>query len=255
MKIKLILALLLLCSITRLTAQTNDVFPLKLRAGTYNVGHFNQGELGGYQGAKMQEEMQRWRTWIGKQSLDIFGVNEWNVNFDKDGTMDATTELLKPFYNNLYFGAINTWIYNGIATNFTLQNIRQFNLWGEYYAIIGDLKIGKKTVTVMSVHVPWQKESKEQAVKDLITEMKKYEYLICMGDMNADDKTQLHYQEEGFNIANGGYEGWYRTAGSILHLDNIITSPNIKIMNVSAPETGLNDLDHLPVIADLIITW
>jgi endonuclease/exonuclease/phosphatase family metal-dependent hydrolase len=194
--------------------------------------------------------------------LDILGVNEWNTKFDKDSTMDATTELLQPFYDKQYFGAINTWIYNGIITNFTLQNIRQVVLWRDYYAIVGDLKIGEKTITIMSVHVPWQKGSHEQAVIDLITEMKKYEYLICMGDMNAVDKTQLHFQEVGFNIANGGYEGWHctnppcdRTEKDILHIDNIITSKNIKIMNVSAPETGLSDRDHWPIIADLIITW
>ncbi|MCK3685134.1 hypothetical protein [Maribellus sp. YY47] len=44
------------------------------------------------------------------------------------------------------------------------------------------------------------------------------------------------------------------TDGINTHIDNIITSKNIKIMNISAPYTGLNDYDHLPIIADIIIT-
>ena len=33
-----------------------------------------------------------------------------------------------------------------------------------------------------------------------------------MGDMNALDATQLRFVEEGFNIANGGYQGFFVTA-------------------------------------------
>ena len=251
-----------LCSFV-LSAQSQNPYPVKLRVGTYNVGHFNQGKLGGYQGEDVAEELQRWRNWISEQSLDIFGLVEWNSSFDKDGKIDATKELLSPLYNNIHFGDENRWIYNGIATNYKLENIRQVTLSKDYYAIIGDLKIGDKTVTIMSTHVPWQVEFHEQATNDMIAEMKKYEYLICMGDMNAFDATQLRFQTEGFNIANGGYQGWLVTAPQNKasgrpdghHIDNIITSKNIKIMNVKAPDAGLSSLDHLPVIADLIFTW
>jgi len=246
-----------------ITAQTTQKHPLKLKIGTYNVGHFNQGKLGGYQGPDVQEELQRWRNWISLQSLDIFILNEWNKYFDKDSTFDATTELLKPLYNNIYWGDANKWIYNGIATNFKLENLRQVQWAGDYYAIIGDLKIGKKTITIMSTHIPWQKQHHAKAIDDMIKEMKKYEYLICMGDMNAMDATQLRFQTEGFNIANGGYQGFLCTAPNSkrkgkkdgLHIDNIFTTKNIKIMNVSAPSTGLTEEDHYPVIADIVITW
>lgn len=186
--------------------------PLKLKVGTYNVGHFNQGKRGGYQGADVQEELQRWRSWISLQSLDIFILNEWNISFDKDSTVDATKELLSPFYNNIYWGDANKWIYNGIATNYTLTNLRQVQWQGDYYAIVGDLNLNGKTITIMSTHIPWQKEHHQKAIDDMIKEMKKYEYLICMGDMNAFDATQLNFKKEGFNIANGGYQGFICTA-------------------------------------------
>jgi endonuclease/exonuclease/phosphatase family metal-dependent hydrolase len=115
------------------------------------------------------------------------------------------------------------------------------------------------------MHIPWQKEGHAPALKAFIAELKKYEYFICFGDTNSSDAEILSVRDAGFNIANGGNQGWFVTAagdvrrngmidGKDKHIDNIITSKNIKIMNVSAPYTTLNDMDHLPIIADVIIT-
>jgi len=248
--------------------QTKDGLPLKLRICTYNIGHFNQGSLGGFQGLKghTQAELLHWKYWIGEQNLDIFFVNEWNTFFDKDSVYQAEEQLLKPFYKNTYFGKTNKWIYNGIATNYSLTNIRQVKWDGDYYAILGDLKIGEKVITIISTHIPWQKQWHDHSLQALIDELKKYEYFICTGDMNAPDHNQLKFVEAGFNMANGGHLGWFSTAAAAVltsgrkgepntNIDNIVTSSNIKIFNVSAPQTGLNDLDHLPLLADLVITW
>lgn len=260
MKLKLfVVALFATCSVM---AQTVDNAPIKLRVGTYNVGHFNQGKLGGYQYPNVQEELNRWKGWIAEQSLDFFILNEWNKYFDKDSTIVASDALLAPLYKNIYWGPDKRYIYNGIATNYKLVNIRQVDWYKDYYAIIGDLIIGKKKITIISTHIPWQVEGHQNAINDLIKEMKKYEYVICFGDMNAANKTQLRFQEEGFNMANGGYQGFMCTApvgrsrGKVdVNIDNIITSSNIKIFNASAPSTGLTELDHYPVIADIVITW
>src|SRR5690606_32685989 len=212
--------------------------PLKLRVATYNVGHFNQGVAGGLEvrgeavyGKEGKQryarlEMINWREWISEQSIDILGVQEWNRHFDADSVFHAEEELLAPFYNNRYFGDEHRWIYNGIATNYKLSNLRQKYWAGDYYALIGDLKIGDKIITVMSSHIPWQKEWHVEALNDILEEMKKYEYLICMGDFNATDAEQLRFREEGFNIANGGYQGWFGTAAGSLKLDGRIGGPD-----------------------------
>ena len=259
-------------------AQSAENSPIKLRIGTYNVGHFNQGMKGGlevrgknyYSSRKdvtekfILKELLNWKKWIGEQSLDIFCVQEWNRYFDQDSTFIAEKELLKPYYNNVYMGDEHSWIYNGIATNYYLYNLHQKYWFMDYYALIGDLKIGGKTVKVISTHLPWSAEGHKPALDSLVAELKKYEYFICVGDMNATDAEILSFRDAGFQIANGGNQGWFATSRTVLldrmkdganrHIDNIITSSNIKIMNVSSPTTGLNDLDHLPVLADVIIT-
>jgi endonuclease/exonuclease/phosphatase family metal-dependent hydrolase len=275
---KKIFSILVLLAVSHFTsAQKTNVFPLKLRVASFNVGHFNQGLAGGFRfmggpGAQKQEikgmakrQAAAWRQWISEQSLDILGFQEWNKYFDVDSSFIAKDELLNPFYNNVYLGNEHRWIYNGIATNYELTNLRFKYSYGEYYALIGDLKIGNKTITVISTHIPWQKEWHMPALKAFIEDLKQYENFICFGDMNSADAEQMLFREAGFNMANGGHQGWFGTSGGTLisegrqgmadkNIDNIVTSKNIKIMNVSAPRTGLNDFDHLPIIADIIIT-
>lgn len=262
MNIVLKSAVLSLVTFFSIQVCAQEKLPIRLKVGTYNIGHFNQGSTGGFQGRHFHAEAQKWRTWVGEQSLDILAVQEWNKGFEKDSTLNAEEFILKPYYNHRYFGKQNTWIFNGLASHYKLTNIRQKDWFGEYYALIGDLVIDGTTVTVISTHMPWQAQWHKPSLELLIKELKNYPYFICLGDINALDEEQLQFMSEGFNIANGGHQGWFLTAPSGklngkkdgLHIDNIITSRNIKIMNVSAPFTGLNDQDHLPVIADLIIT-
>lgn len=248
--------------------QTVDGQPLRLRVGIYNVGHFNQGRLGGFQGTGniVNAEVNNWKSWIGQQGLDILAVNEWNRYFDQDSLYNAQNELLDPYYRNVYFGEENRWIFNGLATNFELENIEQKDWDGDYYAVIGDLKVGGKVIKVISTHIPWQKQWHDNSLKGLIALLDQYEYFICMGDMNSNDESQKKFLEAGLNMANGGNMRWFPTASATssasghkgkadVNIDNIITSPNIRIMKVEAPKTGLNDLDHLPIMADLIVTW
>lgn len=273
---KLFCILILLTYSYFCSAQNSTIFPLKLRVATYNVGHFNQGWAGGFRfmggsGEKddrtevAKRQVVAWRQWLSEQSIDILGFQEWNKYFDVDTAFNAQDELLKPFYNNVYFGTEHQWIFNGIATNYKLTDLRVKYTHGDYYAIIGNLTIGNKIITIISTHIPWQKDWHEPALNAFIEDLKQFEYFICFGDMNSSDSEQVYFREAGFNMANGGYQGWFGTASGALisdgrtgqsdkNIDNIVTSRNIKIMNVSAPRTGVNDFDHLPIIADIIIT-
>jgi endonuclease/exonuclease/phosphatase family metal-dependent hydrolase len=256
-KAKLLLLIFCLFSFCAAYCQTTTT----LKIGTYNVGHFNCGKLGGYQGKDTQAQLKKWKKWIKKQKLDIMSVNEWNYYFDKDSTIDATAKLLKPVYKNISFGPLHKWIYNGIATDFKIENVRIMQSpHKDYYAVIGDVKIGNHVVTVISTHIPWQKEFHAKGLEELIVEMKKYKYLICMGDMNALDEEQQNFAKEGFNVANGGEKGFFRTVDELkksknISIDNIITSKNIKILDIDATKTGLSNNDHNPLEARIEIDW
>lgn len=235
--------------------------PLVIRVGTYNVGHFNQGKLGGYQGPDPREAMLRWRHWIQQQAFDLFFIQEWNRHFDKDGTLDATEELLRPLFSDIVFGQENRYIYNGIATDFKLSNPRQVPLTHkEYYLTQADWRLGDVTITLMSVHVPWQQCCHESSIDALIAELRRHKYFICSGDLNAPDRNVLKIKAAGIQVANGGDEGWFCTAAARcataktdVHIDNILTSTNIVIRKVSAPHIGLSEQDHLPLLAELVI--
>lgn len=242
-------------------AGQSSAAPVTIRVGTFNVGHFNQGKLGGYQEADVDAAVQRWRDWIKAQALDFFFVNEWNFHFDRARTREATDHLLKPLYNQVVFGPQHTWIYNGIATNYRITKTGEVPLTHkDYYAVCAEWPVRGVKVTLMSVHVPWQKEAHDTSIDALIAEMQRHPYLICCGDLNTPDRNVLKLKAAGFNVANGGAEGWFCTAASKcgqatdrVHIDNIITSPNLDIRKVSAPRTGLNDLDHLPVLAEVVL--
>ncbi len=231
-----------------------------LRVGSYNVGHFNQGKIGGYQGADVQEALQRWKQWITKQQFDVFFIQEWNQNFDKAETINAKEALLDPLFKSVAFGKRNTWIYNGVATGFETTNFRQVTLTHkQYYITQVDWQWEGKTIVLMSVHVPWQKEH-NSSFDMLIQELKKHEYFICAGDLNAPEENIVKLKAAGFNIANGGSEGWFSTSGKrkgtdlpLQHIDNIITSPNMTLRKISAPNTGLNDKDHFPILAEIVL--
>lgn len=240
---------------------TDDTNTLTLRVGTYNVGHFNQGKLGGYQGTDVREALQRWQKWTRDQKFDIFLIQEWNRFFDKDGKISAADEILKPLYSSITFGQENTYIYNGVATNFKTSNFRQVPLTHKsYYITQVDWEWNGKTIVLMSVHVPWQKDSHASSITALIEELKKHEYFICAGDLNAPDADVLKIRDAGFRVANGGDEGWHCTSAKRFgtsepnqNIDNIVTSSNITIRKVEAPHPGLNDEDHFPLTAELVI--
>jgi beta-glucanase (GH16 family) len=269
---KLLMIFVGIVGVISLQAQNAAPLPLKLRVGTYNVGHFNQGSPGGYPNAyagQVDKQLQKWKNWVGQQSLDILFLNEWNAYFNAGAdTINAADVILKPYYNHIAFGRRSEWIYNGIATNFALSNIRQLQFTHpDYYALLADADIAGHRVVLVSAHLPWQEEHFSKSLDILIREIERYDYVICGGDMNAVDADQCRFTAAGFNMANGGNGEWFNTTSNVAiygrpvpgrpdggHIDNIVTTKNIKLMRVSAPATGLNDTDHFPVMCDAIIT-
>lgn len=88
--------------------------------------------------------------------------------------------------------------------------------------------------------------------------MQDKKYFILTGDFNAlsgVDEFEA-FKNANYNVANSGYFGNFQTTTiNGQRIDNIITSPNIKIENVYVPNDAYEmcSSDHYPIIADLII--
>ena len=231
-----------------------------LKVASFNTGHFNMGNLGGYQGDDVIGTLSLWRDWIRKQKCDILLVQEWNLFFDKDSVYTAQKELLEPFYRNIVWGDLNEWIYNGICTNLPIQGKQVKKLSSQYYAVVTNANIAGKQVALVSVHLNWNVNYHTLDLTQFIEFLKGFEYFIAGGDMNASQAGQLLFKAAGFNIANGGDYGFISTSpggtskvSDRCCLDNIITSANIEIRHPYSSITNVNDQDHLPILAEVVI--
>ena len=247
-------------------SSTQNAIPIKsseetiLKVASFNTGHFNMGDLGGYQGDSVIGTLSLWRDWISKQQCEILFVQEWNVFFDKDSVYTAQKELLDPFYKHVVWGELNTWIHNGICTNFPIQGKQVKKLSGDYYAVVTSADIAGKQVALISVHLNWNVNYHMLDLTQFIEFLQGFEYFIAGGDMNASQAGQLLFKTAGFNMANGGDYGFISTSpggtskvSDRCCLDNIITSANIEIRHPYSSITNVNDQDHLPILAEVVI--
>lgn len=91
--------------------------------------------------------------------------------------------------------------------------------------------------------------------------MPEWDYCIICGDFNSAtqaDKNNIiqNATENGFHLANGGYLGWVSTTPTDVAIDNILCSNNCVINNfevLSSLGAALYS-DHLPVVADIMLT-
>ena len=238
-----------------------DVEVSHLSVGTWNVGHFNSGSLGGYQKDDYAEAVIRWRDFVGSHKPDILNVEEWNVTFDKGGQLNALNEIIRPWYNNIYMEQPrqNAWILNGIFTNYPVDpfSFRYFNLsQSAYYGLAMTVIIDGHELDVLCGHIPWDSEYHANGLQALKSELRKHKTFIFLGDTNSTEEEQLLFQnEEGYHLANPVDGQWLVTTGAGSSIDNVITSSNITISQVSVAPSGLYEGDHFPLFCNLEIQW
>ena len=138
---------------------------------------------------------------------------------------------------------------------------------------------GGKRIAFFNTHLDYQVESsiKFLQAQELLNAVAQEESFILMGDLNTTVQSTSENEfiqivkpfiDAGHNVANGGdpwgllmtfYNGTTVEGSSqITPPDNIITSADIEIANVYLDTTKLtantgNVIDHIPLIADLIV--
>ena len=136
---------------------------------------------------------------------------------------------------------INT---NGGALN--SEGIKEARAWQK-----GEIEINGKVIAVYNTHLTY--ESVEARAKQLLElkatmDQDPAEYKVAFGDFNVDQNhNEIYPFLEDYNIANGKGGKWYDTFNGTdasmktSAVDNIITSRNLEISNITMVETDLSD--------------
>ena len=245
--------------------------PVTLKICSFNVGLWTDGKSSNARvdDANVKAESIKLRRFLGNENFDFLLCEEATHEFDKSYKINAYEYCFK---NNLPHG----WTTSDSNVS---GPVRQFLLTGKYklknvtyhnyenastrgYVTFTSEIAGRK-ITFINCHLSSgystddELRAKERA--ELIKVLKNCEYGILMGDFNARSIDDFNDFSE-FNIANHGYYGDFKTWPDAKEsdsnwpngcIDNIITTKNIKIINVLMGEIAMSD--HKPLIAEIEI--
>ena len=136
------------------------------------------------------------------------------------------------------------------------------------------IHVAGKDITVFNTHIEvLGTEQHYTQMAELMTEMAKEDYFIALGDFNLESHSRSHRENTdiiqplinaGYNLCNwteetGYVDTWFGSStptGYMCPCDNIITSPNIDVLDIVYDDTKLlfdngQAIDHIPVIARL----
>ena len=156
----------------------------------------------------------------------------------------------------MYYGNVNGYNSN-TGGSLNSEGINEARAWQK-----SDIEFNGKVIAVYNTHLTH--ESIDARAKQLL-ELKQTmdqdptEYKVAFGDFNVDQShDEIYPFLEDYNIANGKDGKWYDTYNSVdssMHtnaIDNIITSRNIEISNITMVETTLSDHNMLYADAKLL---
>ena len=116
-------------------------------------------------------------------------------------------------------------------------------------------------IAIYSVHLQPEsvggREYRDMFYAELLELVKQDEYVIVMGDMNAEHGLEEYKPmlDAGFTMANGGKFGTFDTYEyeNVEPIDNIFVTPNIEIVYAECESDKVGGSDHFPMSAYLMI--
>ena len=225
----------------------------------HNVGHFNNGNTGGYSGSDALTQFNNWKMMLSKYAPDIILAQEINSNFDSAETLSAENGLYKPLFPNYYQAGLGWYIskpviYDAwtISLNVTIDNVLYERRGG-----LAKTRINGQEVILCSVHLHPGYTPTDQAVREaerdiLLSELASYKYVIMGGDFN-DDRTSFltAFSTAGFFVENGGYFPKENTLAAEAP-DNIIVK-GFTPYNMLTEYSDRITSDHAPVVSKLFM--
>lgn len=244
---------------------------------TYNVGQWYTG-IGSLAPAEKEQNYYNLQySIINASKADIACFNEYRY------TMGASGQSASVFLNQWFpyvQGQAGSSGYFGraVASKYPITNyeIRTYNNESRYYDSC-EITINEKPITIVVTHLaPHEISTRETELSQLMEYLATLDRFILCGDLNTEDcndKNGEDYQHIIKPLLNMGYHCANNTSAFgfnvtysyhpieelYLCLDNVITSPNIKICTVKTDTTKFTDgldgaddiIDHVPLIVGL----
>ncbi len=221
-----------------------------VRLATFNIAANKKPDI-----AKLNELLQ-------ENNVDIVGLQEVDKNTSRNSYdmlerfVDQGTYSYSAFQRSIYMtdgvgeygiGLLSKYemsAINGGALN--SEGIKEARAW-----VKGEVVINGKKVSVYNTHLTHetqQARSKQLLELKDIMDNDPNEYKVLCGDFNTDqDHNEIYPFLDNYNIANGKDNKWYDTYNGVDSsmktnaVDNIITTRNIKVENITMVETSLSD--------------
>lgn len=246
---------------------------------TYNVGQWYIGTTSKVPTAKKSEYSAIHNHAFSTYQPDVLCLQEATATWCDDGS--TTADLLVPYFDEMESSRTST-NYQGhyICTdgypisNYTVHDFSVSNP-GNYPAFeTGEIIVGGKTITIVNTHHSTTGSTQQTEISDILSVIDNLDYFILCGDFNngavsvGDNQYNINikpFLDRGYHVGNCVLD-WIYTyfdsadpVGTRYRTDNIITSSNIYIASLEADTTKLTDsvddkIDHIPLIAELIIT-
>lgn len=250
---------------TVLTGTVNSIVLASVNCGTFDHNHDDTFPTDPDYSFYTNE----WRQMINKTSFDIFALEDFTANFDKNGMIDAQTNLfatmIKSYIDKDHGLRIETKIpcedlglleVVGSSTNPFVYNSTNYTS-GRRYAQKTRVYIDGHEVVIYSLHfVPgttggYPGAFRHQQFEELIEDAKQYECTVFIGDFNCHQISEYNiFTENNYVICNGGYLGDFLTLRDA-YADNIIVTPNLCADNFTVVDEYDLSTDHYPVMATI----
>ena len=236
---------------------------IRLRVATHNICHmgknpFDRTELfpdgmyrNGYEADMTGPMSAYWNEVYSGFSADFLGTQEYFPWFDLEHSMRTEETVFAPKGYEVYDGG------HGLAllhkhpvsrvceADFGEISARR---WQKFYAEAGGIRIALFNTHPMPKAERREIRSREYAF--LIREFQKEPYFLAFGDFNAHTADEFDvFRVAGLHLANPGLT----TVENGPPCDNIISSPNIRLENVSLYDVDLRLSDHMVLACDAVI--
>lgn len=225
-----------------------NIYRDSLTIAHWNIGHFANGKSSdtAITSENYSEKRSQYISVIDSLNADIFGVCEYNPNFDQDG--NRTRDAIFYQYNYASIGPKYSYNCNAIfSKDIPLENGGKtyFSRHKQNrYIQSAEIRVNEKVITFIETHLDWNQgqdgsECRKSQIQELIDMTRDLEYVIICADFNISDTSEYNpFKEAGFSLAN--YDESSESYTNSL-IDNIVVK-GLKIQNYKIPpHSGLSD--------------